>query len=182
MKRFLLIAILICITAEVVNAQRYPFRTFSIEQGLSESVVYDMVQDDDGYIWLGTGFGLNRFDGIRFQNFFEAQGLNSSRIRSLHKDQRGRVWVGSEAGVNYVDDDSIYSDPRFNVLANATVTAIYQDRVGDMWFGTDGNGVWHFSDGIFMGQYGTSNGLGVTGSGLSQKVRTEIFGLLPETG
>lgn len=160
MKRFLLITILICITAEVVNAQRYPFRTFSIEEGLSESVVYDMVQDDDGYVWLGTGFGLNRFDGIRFQNFFEAQGLNSSRIRSLFKDVRGRVWVGSEAGVNYVEADSIYSDPRFNVLGNTTVTAIYQDRVGDMWFGTDGNGVWHFSDGIFMGQYRTSNGLG----------------------
>lgn len=160
MKRFILIAILFCITAEVANAQRYPFRTFSIEQGLSESVVYDMVQDDDGYIWLGTGFGLNRFDGIRFQNFFEEQGLNSSRIRSLHKDQRGRVWVGSDAGVNYVEADSIYSDPRFNVLANATVISIYQDRVGDMWFGTDGNGVWHFSDGIFMGQYRTSNGLG----------------------
>jgi len=160
MKKLFLISILTWIPAEVVHAQVYPFRTFSIEQGLSESVVYDMVQDDDGYVWLGTGFGLNRFDGIRFQNFFEEQGLNSSRIRSLHKDLRGRVWVGSDTGVNYVEADSIYADPRYNALRNTTVISIYQDRVGDLWFGTDGNGVWHFSDGIFMEQYTTSNGLG----------------------
>lgn len=160
MKRIFLISILIWITAEGTVAQQYPFRTFSIEQGLSESVVYDMVQDDDGYIWMGTGFGLNRFDGIRIQNYFEEHGLNSSRIRSLHKDQLGRIWVGSDAGVNYVEEDSIYSDPKYSVLKNATVISIHQDRLGDMWFGTDGNGVWHFSDGIFMGQYRTSNGLG----------------------
>ena len=48
-------------------AQTFPFRTYSIEDGLSESVVYDIIQDSDGYIWLATGFGLNKFDGLEFK-------------------------------------------------------------------------------------------------------------------
>ena len=46
-------------------AQTFPFRTYSIEDGLSESVVYDIIQDSDGYIWMATGFGLNKFDGSK---------------------------------------------------------------------------------------------------------------------
>ncbi|MBD3615167.1 MAG: hypothetical protein HUJ22_01245 [Gracilimonas sp.] len=160
MKRLLFISLLFLGITETVTAQSYPFRTFSIEQGLSESVVYDIVQDNEGYIWLGTGFGLNRFDGIRFENYFEEQGLNSSRIRSLYKDAEGRIWIGSEAGVNYMESDSIYSSPYHEPLINSTVISIFQDRVGDMWFGTDGNGVWHYSNGELVAQYTTSNGMG----------------------
>src|SRR6056297_637347 len=160
MKKIVLIFILFFCLLESVQAQRYPFRSFSIEQGLSESVVYDIVQDDDGYIWLATGFGLNRYDGINFRNYFEEQGLNSSRLRSLLKDDQGRIWVGSESGVNVIEDDSIHADPDYRALNNSTVISIYQDTLGDMWFGTDGNGVWHYSDGIQIAQYTTSNGLG----------------------
>jgi len=160
MKKIVLIFILIFCLLEAVQAQRYPFRSFSIEQGLSESVVYDIVQDEDGYIWLATGFGLNRYDGINFRNYFEEQGLNSSRLRSLLKDDQGRIWVGSESGVNVIEDDSIHADPDYRALNNSTVISIYQDTLGDMWFGTDGNGVWHYSDGIQIAQYTTSNGLG----------------------
>jgi ligand-binding sensor domain-containing protein/signal transduction histidine kinase len=159
MKRTLLILLTFLCLTEDAFGQLYPFRTFSIEQGLSESVVHDLVQDDEGYIWLGTGFGLNRFDGIRFQNFFEEQGLNSSRIRSLYKDSEGKIWVGSEAGVNYWQADSIFAVSGLTSLQNMTVLSIYEDRLGSMWFGTDGNGVWQYAEGQLVTQYSTSNGL-----------------------
>lgn len=159
MKKILSILILLVGGLQIAEAQRYPFRTFSIEEGLSESVVYDLVQDNEGYIWLATGYGLNRFDGIRFQNYFEEQGLNSSRIRSLLKDGEGKIWIGSEAGVNYWKADSIYSVPALAPLTNFTVVSIHQDQAGNMWFGTDGNGVWQFSDDQRVTQYTTSNGL-----------------------
>ncbi|HET8866039.1 MAG TPA: two-component regulator propeller domain-containing protein [Gracilimonas sp.] len=171
MKKIFSILLLIFGVAEIANAQRYPFRTYSIEQGLSESVVYDIVQDEDGYIWLATGFGLNRFDGIRFENYFQEQGLNSSRLRSLFKDSDGRIWIGSEAGVNFIEQDSIYADEAYASLVNSTVISIFQDRLGDMWFATDGNGVWHYSDGEVVAQYTTSNGMG------SNRVRAIAEGL-----
>lgn len=143
----------------MADAQRYPFRTYSIQEGLSESVVQDIAQDDEGYIWLATGYGLNRFDGIRFQNYFEEQGLNSSRIRSLLKDDEGKIWIGSEAGVNYWQADSIYSISALEPLNNSTVISIFEDALGDMWFGTDGDGVWQYSGGQNITQYTTANGL-----------------------
>lgn len=141
------------------EAQTYPIQTFSIEEGLSESVVYGIVQDEKGYIWLGTGYGLNKFDGISFQNYFESEGLNSSRIRSLYKAKDGTIWIGSEAGVNYLKADSIYSQPALNPLQNSTVISIFEDEAGDLWFGTDGNGVWQYSSSELLTQYSTSNGL-----------------------
>lgn len=144
---------------EFTFGQEYPFRTFSIEEGLSESVVYDIVQDDDGYIWLATGYGLNRFDGIRFQNYFEEEGLNSSRIRALFKDEEGRIWIGSESGVNYWLPDSVHQVEELASLQDFTVISIYQDQAGDMWFGTDGQGVWQYNEGQYLTQYSTTNGL-----------------------
>jgi ligand-binding sensor domain-containing protein/two-component sensor histidine kinase len=159
MKRLLLILLVIVGFTELLEAQRYPFRTFSIEEGLSESVVYDLAQDDEGYVWLATGYGLNRFDGIRFQNYFEENGLNSSRSRSLYKGRDGKIWIGSEAGVNYWLADSIYSVQGLASLQNMTVISIYEDKLGNFWFGTDGNGVWQYSEGQLLTQYSTTNGM-----------------------
>ncbi len=161
MKKAVCIAFLWIFGLHLAHAQKYPFRTFSIEQGLSESVVYDLVQDDEGYIWLATGYGLNRFDGLRFQKYFEEHGLNSSRIRSLLKDSDGRIWIGSERGVNYWQADSIYAVPELNALQFTTVISIFEDKTGSLWFGTDGNGVWQYSTGNskVITQYSTSNGL-----------------------
>ncbi|MEX0721958.1 MAG: two-component regulator propeller domain-containing protein [Balneolaceae bacterium] len=160
MKKVIVICLLLTGFYEITEAQRYPFRTYSIEQGLSESVVNAVVQDDAGYIWLGTGYGLNRFDGIRFENFFEEKGLNNNRIQSLYKADNGVIWIGTESGINYMQSDSIYSAPVFEPLLNSSVISIFQDRLGNLWFGTDGEGVWQYSDDDNLIQYSTSNGLG----------------------
>jgi ligand-binding sensor domain-containing protein/two-component sensor histidine kinase len=156
---FTIIALFIMCGLQAAKAQQYPFRIFSIEQGLSESVVHDMIQDEQGYIWLGTGYGLNKFDGIRFQTFFEMDGLNSSRIRSLYKGSDGKIWIGSESGVNYVQADSIYKIDALDPLINSTVSSILEDKEGNLWFGTDGDGVWQFTQDQLLRQYTTNNGL-----------------------
>jgi ligand-binding sensor domain-containing protein len=57
------------------SAQEYAFRNYSIGQGLSESVVNTLIQDEKGYIWMGTGFGLNRFDGHDFTIYLQENGF-----------------------------------------------------------------------------------------------------------
>lgn len=145
--------------SEVLIAQQYPFRTYSIEDGLSESVVHAVIQDREGYLWLGTGFGLNRFDGIEFENYFDDQGLNNTKIQSLYEDSKGRIWIGSQAGVNYWESDSIYYKPELSELDNMVVISIFEDSRGDLWFGTDGNGVWLLAEDDELFQYSTSQGM-----------------------
>jgi ligand-binding sensor domain-containing protein len=159
MRKIAPIFLLFLFISPVVSGQVYPFRTYSIDAGLSESVVNDIIQDREGYIWLGTGFGLNKFDGNQFINFFEDHGLNSSKIYSLYEDTRQRIWVGTDQGVNYVIEDSVYTDPALESLNGYTVISIFEDSEGHMWFGTDGGGVWHFFENGDFALYTASNGL-----------------------
>jgi ligand-binding sensor domain-containing protein len=46
------------------------FNHYTVEQGLSDNLVKDIVQDENGFTWLATTNGLNRFDGVQFKNFF----------------------------------------------------------------------------------------------------------------
>lgn len=160
MKKIFVFTILFFLCWQVLPAQTFPFRTYSIQDGLSESVVNAIAQDQNGFIWLGTGVGLNKFDGIHFTYFFEDQGLNSSKILALHVDSKNRVWAGSSSGINVIMDDSVHSFPVYESLKETPVISIFEDADGGMWFGTDGNGVWHFYGNDELVVYTTSNGLG----------------------
>ncbi len=142
-----------------VSAQTYPFRTYSIQDGLSESVVNDILQDEEGYIWFATGYGLNRFDGINFENYFEESGLNHSKVLSLYQSRDGKIWSGTAQGVNVMVEDSIYSPASLVGLSNSVVISIFEDQEGHMWFGTDGEGVWHHISNDQVVLYSTSQGL-----------------------
>src|SRR5699024_1953563 len=72
---FVLLFLLLGLCNSAVG-QILPFRTYSIEHGLSESVVNDLVQDQNGYLWIATSYGLNRVDGIDFNNYY-----NDDRMR-----------------------------------------------------------------------------------------------------
>ena len=79
---------------DVTSAQEYAFRNYSIVQGLSESVVNTLIQDEKGYIWMGTGFGLNRFDGHDFTIYLQEDGLKSTQINILYRGIDDKIWIG----------------------------------------------------------------------------------------
>ena len=139
-------------------SQTYPFVNYSIGDGLSESVVNDIIQDREGYIWLATGFGLNRFDGATFHQYFEEQGLINSKIYSLYEAADGKIWIGTNKGVSYFEKDSIYTIDALNALSNSRVISIFEDSSGDIWFGTDGEGVWQYYQKRVLDLYSTSQG------------------------
>lgn len=150
---------LILLPALSSYAQTYPFRTYSIESGLSESVAHTMMQDQKGYIWIGTGYGLNRFDGIRFRNYYMDKGLNDNRVQALFEDNRGRLWIGTDKGVNILQGDSIRTLPELEPLNGSIILSIFQDSRGDFWIGTDGNGVWLFNSRNELIQFSEVHGL-----------------------
>ena len=140
-------------------AQTFPFRTYSIEDGLSESVVYDIIQDSDGYIWMATGFGLNKFDGLEFTKFFEDHGLVNSQTNTVYEASDAKIWVGTEQGAQYMIEDSIYTDPNLGGLFSKSVINIFEDSNQTLWFGTESDGVWRYSQDGQLKIYTTSDGL-----------------------
>jgi len=146
MAKRILIAIALLLAAGQACAQILPFRSYSIEKGLSEAVVNDLMQDDHGYLWIATSYGLNRFDGIQFRNYYEEDGLLANKIYSLYKDGN-RIWIGTIAGANMMEDGTIRTIPELDPLTSATILEIFRDSRGDYWFATDGQGVWRWDEG-----------------------------------
>lgn len=160
MKRFLVLFILILGFSDVSRGQVFPFRTYSIENGLSEAVVNALIQDDEGYLWIGTSYGLNRFDGIQFENYYTEDGLLNNKIFSLYQDSKNRVWVGTGGGVNVIISDSIHTINELKPLETSTILAITQDSQNEFWFATDGEGVWHLDRENNLTQYREVHGMG----------------------
>jgi len=147
MKINILLACFIVIVAGIFNitaAQTMPFRSYSIENGLSESVIHSMIQDEMGFIWLGTGFGLNRFDGVEFKKWYEEDGLPNNRVNALLQSSEDKIWIGTDAGLAYLENDSIYSPDIFEPVLESVVLSIYEDTDGAIWVATEGNGLWKY--------------------------------------
>ncbi len=81
-------------------AQNKQLRAFTLEDGLPQSQVYAMAQDNKGYLWLGTqGGGLARFDGNSFKVFNETNGLSSNYINTLNT-KNNRLYIGTKRGLS----------------------------------------------------------------------------------
>ncbi|MCG9714093.1 EAL domain-containing protein [Shewanella insulae] len=88
------------------NAPILKIDHYNVPEGLSQSTVTSIVEDHQGYIWIGTLNGLNRFDGTHFKHYF-AEGNNaslpSSFIRSLFVDKKGKLFIGTDKGLTLYD-------------------------------------------------------------------------------
>jgi ligand-binding sensor domain-containing protein len=134
------------------GSRRIAFDHLSIDQGLSQSIVEDIVQDRLGFMWFVTEDGLNRYDGFSFVVFRNRAGdpasLSHNEIKAACEDHDGAIWVGSfSAGLNRFDPRTervtrYQHDPADpGSLAGTTVRAILQDRGGALWVGTQDAGL-----------------------------------------
>jgi diguanylate cyclase (GGDEF)-like protein len=76
-------------------AQQFTFRQYAQQDGLSNLSVTWLLQDRDGYLWIGTENGLFRHDGTDFERFAEGQGLEDTNVHNAVEDSSGRLWVGT---------------------------------------------------------------------------------------
>ena len=79
----------------------YSVDIWTTEDGLPQNWVYALAQTDDGYLWVGTGSGLARFDGLTFEIFDQSntEALRSNEIIALYKDAAGVLWISTQDDV-----------------------------------------------------------------------------------
>ena len=75
-----------------------PFRSYTVLDGITQSAVYDIDQDNAGYLWFTTARGLNRYDGKEFDSYTIADGLPNNSLTTLHISEGNSVWVGDAHG------------------------------------------------------------------------------------
>lgn len=130
-------------------AQAHPplrFEQLTVKEGLSHSFVTCALQDRDGFMWFGTRYGLNKYDGYTFTTFQSdpndpAHSLQHNYIKTLHEDQAGRLWVTTQGGGLHEVNKRTGKITAYALLplrdnpAN-TLYSFYEDRRGLFWLGS----------------------------------------------
>jgi ligand-binding sensor domain-containing protein/serine phosphatase RsbU (regulator of sigma subunit) len=145
LKSLLVFLFLIVIVAEL-KSQRLNFRSYQVEDGLPQSTIYDIFQDRDGYIWLGTeGAGLCRFDGYRFSTYGRSSGLAGNVVRRITADAAGRLWVATNNGLYFMEGDSLHLLDQIKDNQDIFFMSVYCDSRNNIWATSSGKGVFRIS-------------------------------------
>ena len=128
------------------TSQDLEFQHLSTRQGLSQSNVWDILQDNYGFIWIATEDGLNLYDGYSFNvyrnNPLDSTTISNSNIRCITQDEEGNLWVGTRFGLNYYNRTTDTFERFLNdennprSLSNNDITSIWIDSKGNVWIGT----------------------------------------------
>ncbi len=136
MKKFLLIFFLIAPAIGFPN--NYFFKNFITSDGLSTLKTNKVIQDNEGYIWIATENGLNRFDGTNFkvytQNIKDSTSILGNVIMDLLIDHKGVMWIATEGGVcKYIKELDCFSPAPDSAIAREYSRAILQDKKNNYW-------------------------------------------------
>ncbi|WP_455538831.1 ligand-binding sensor domain-containing protein [Terrisporobacter sp.] len=98
-----------CSIESYANAKDLTFNNLNIEQGISQSTVESIFQDSKGYMWFGTGDGLNKYNGYEYKIYDYEEDKNSishNGITSITEDDYGYIWVGTVQGMNKINTET----------------------------------------------------------------------------
>ncbi|HUL11770.1 MAG TPA: two-component regulator propeller domain-containing protein, partial [Methylococcaceae bacterium] len=133
--------LLACLPAFALNPaldiDQYAHKTWAIREGFSKGVINAIAQTPDGYLWLGTEFGLLRFDGIQAVPWSPPgpQVLPGSFVRALFAARDGTLWIGTQTGLASWNGARLTRCPEFD---GKDVLSILEDRGGELWVGVVG--------------------------------------------
>lgn len=152
MRKILFVYFIFLVSTPAYAQSGKDFDFTRINEELTENTVTSIHQDSRGFLWIGTGYGLNKYDGHRMVNYEfsrdDAGSIGYGGVTSIYEDSKGVLWIGTtEDGLNRyhyeTDSFSKYShDYRdHSTISNNYVTAILEDFKGNLWIGTAGGGL-----------------------------------------
>lgn len=118
-----------------LDVSQYAHTSWKIREGFTKGTITSIAQTPDGYLWLGTEFGLLRFDGVRHVLWQPPadQPLPSSTIVKLLAARDGTLWIGTDKGLASWNGGRLTQYPE---IAGQFVFALLEDRDGAVWVGT----------------------------------------------
>ncbi|MEO1805085.1 MAG: two-component regulator propeller domain-containing protein [Bacteroidota bacterium] len=131
-----------------ISGQNLTFFHYGLAEGMSDPSVGAILQDRTGFIWVGTDFGLNRFDGLRFKTYLhdtsDSLSLSANSISCLFEASTGHIWVGTRGGGISVYDPTherftrmLHKAEDSSSLSNNYINHITADSEGHIWIATE---------------------------------------------
>ncbi|MEG2788544.1 MAG: two-component regulator propeller domain-containing protein [Romboutsia sp.] len=149
---FLVVSSLVCFTIKnievmALDTSKINFQKVSVEDGLSSTDITCIYQDNEGYIWIGTSDGLNKYDGNEIETYKHdiknKKTLSSTYISNIEEDSKGNLWIGTDSGLNILNKRTneimrIGLDKTVEKkLSHFNITSIFKDSNDVMWIGTE---------------------------------------------
>ena len=149
-----ILVLFFALTAVHANDPPVRFNHLTVKDGLSINSVYSILEDSQGFMWFGTRFGLNRYDGSEFKAFLydplDDKSVPGYWITTLCEDADSIMWIGSGMGGfsrydrNLETFETFMHDPdNPNSLVSNNVTCLFSDSRGALWIGTE-DGLSHY--------------------------------------
>jgi two-component system sensor histidine kinase ChiS len=127
------------------------FGRLGLEDGLSEAQIWALFQDSQGFLWVGTANGLNKYDGYTFTVYrhdpTNPASLSTSAIYAILEDSEGALWLGTDRGLERFDKRSEVSTPyqlcqeEQPGFGKVSIRTILSDSQGALWIWTVGQGL-----------------------------------------
>jgi len=152
--RFILTSFFIYIVTQITYSQQVDmrFKHLTISDGLSQVCVNSIIQDKEGFIWIATHDGLNKYDGYSFK-IYKPESRNkhsifNNIIKVVYEDKKGDIWVGTGGGglckfdkkteefTTYINNQNDNTS-----ISSNDVFSIFEDSKGRFWVGTFGGGL-----------------------------------------
>ena len=149
---YMLLLIILLITTNIVYVSAYNninFKNITSEDGLSQGTVETIIQDDQGYIWLGINDGLCRYNGYEFKIYKHDEELENSitnnYIVDIKQDNSGNIWGGTANGLSKIDTKT---DLITNYNMNDEEKSLSHYNIGDILITKSGDVLVGTSDGL----------------------------------
>ena len=121
------------------QAYSYKFNYITVDEGLSHTDANDIAQDKQGYIWVATYFGLDRYDGYSIKKYYNSniplKNAFKNRIGCIYADGEGNIWLSSEDGLQCFN--SRYE--KYTDFTGEKNTVVFFDKIfkpaGNMLYG-----------------------------------------------
>lgn len=148
LKNISLVLLVLSISTIFLQAQKgIEFRKLKKEDGLSSNKVYATVKDHQGFIWIATANGLNRYDSHDFKTYLASDTLtiSNNQVKNLYADSKGFLWIATDGGGLCRYD---YKTEQFKTfqhkatdstsLIHNQVLTVLEDSQARLWVGTEG--------------------------------------------
>ena len=147
--------IILCLGIEA-QPVRILFDSYRLKDGLSNDQVFAIEKDKNGFLWVGTKYGLNRFDGKYFKNFYnnskDSNSIRDNIIMELYVDRKNQLWIGTRTGVDILDLENYkfkhlhFPQNENRTIRNNEILEIWQDPCSNRIFIGSNKGLF-YSDG-----------------------------------
>ncbi len=138
------ITVILLLTSTLLYAQPFQYKFFTSKEGLSSNNINAMAKDANGFLWVATNNGLNRFDGNAFDVFYnnpkDSLSIASNGVQDIFIDSKKNIWLGTFAGISKFNShtqlfENYAPDTMLMPKISPAFFALNEDDKGNIWVG-----------------------------------------------